>query len=177
MPVANAPTLAREPRARLPFRAVNRSGSAQHDPGLHRHHLLPCQIAGLRSFGPFLGALGAARVGLEDFRANGMLLPARDEAVLRTALPLHRGPHPGYSAMVIERVGAIEGCWSRARLRDADRAGEAALASLEILRQQLRLQLLDRRRPLRLNRRDPLGQGVDFTELDAMAEDLWRATG
>jgi hypothetical protein len=27
-----------------------------------------------------------------------------------------------------------------------------------------------------LNRKDPLGSGFDFTELDAMAQSLWNAT-
>jgi hypothetical protein len=27
-----------------------------------------------------------------------------------------------------------------------------------------------------LNSKDPLGTGFDFTELDAMAEELWKAT-
>ncbi len=34
----------------------------------------------------------------------------------------------------------------------------------------------DERQPLRLNRKDPVGKGMDFTDLDAMAEILWGAT-
>jgi hypothetical protein len=39
----------------------------------------------------------------------------------------------------------------------------------------LRRQLLAQRRRVLLNRKDPLGIGFDFSELDAMAEMLWAA--
>jgi hypothetical protein len=47
---------------------------------------------------------------------------------------------------------------------------------LRLLQGALRRRLLDQHRRLRLNRRDPLGSGVDFTELDAMVAQLWPAT-
>ncbi|MFZ9396072.1 MAG: hypothetical protein ACO25F_08435 [Erythrobacter sp.] len=53
---------------------------------------------------------------------------------------------------------------------------EDALLQLALLQAQLRLQLLAERDRLVLNRRDPLGSGFDFSELDAMAEVLWNAT-
>ncbi len=118
--------------------------------------------------------LGIARIGFHDFRCNGMLLPAREEAARRMGLPLHRGPHRDYNAMVIDRVGRIERWWARHRLRDPLRAGEAALTRLALLREGLRGRLLDERTPYRLNRNDPLGAGLDFSDLDAMAEALWR---
>ena len=114
------------------------------------------------------------RLGFDDFRRNGMLLPARSEAARRTGLPLHRGPHRDYNAMVIERVGQIEAAWSAHWPREPDQAGEEALFRLGLLQRALRRRLLDPPgRPLRLNRLDPLGTGVDFRELDAMAETLW----
>lgn len=142
---------------------------------MHRHHLLPRQLASRGALKALCGALGPA-LGLDDFRVNGMLLPSCEAAVWRTGLPLHRGPHPAYSAMVFERVGAIEASWARLHLRDRDAAGRQALAALGALRQRLRLELLDRRRPLRLNRSDPLGSDLDYSGLDAMAELLWGAT-
>jgi hypothetical protein len=96
-------------RARLPFRAVNRFVSADYDPALQRHHLLPCQIHSRRCFARMLGQLDPVALGFDDFRRNGMLLPARHEAARRLGLPLHRGSHRDYSALVIERVGQIEG--------------------------------------------------------------------
>jgi hypothetical protein len=46
---------------------------------------------------------------------------------------------------------------------------------LHLLQSALRRQLLAERRRVVLNRRDPLGTGFDFTDLDAMAEALWSA--
>lgn len=48
---------------------------------------------------------------------------------------------------------------------------------LALLQQALRRRLLDSRfARLILNRRDPLGRNIDFTDLDAMAERLWGET-
>ena len=79
-------------RPRLPFRAVNQPQTPGYDPGLQRHHLLPRQILGRSCFQPMLQALGAERLGFDDFRRNGLLLPANDRAVALIELPLHRGP-------------------------------------------------------------------------------------
>ena len=46
--------------------------------------------------------------GFDDFRRNGLLLPANDAAAIRLGLPLHRGPHHSYNELVFERVGQIE---------------------------------------------------------------------
>lgn len=128
-------------------------------------------------------ALGRERIGFDDFRRNGLLLPAREEAARRLALPLHRGPHRAYNQMVIDRVGRIERQWSRQSLAQPRHAAETALMRLALLQRALRQRLIDERQrliderqPLRLSRKDPLGQGMDFSELDAMAEFLWGAT-
>lgn len=163
-------------RPRLPFRAVNRRGTPQHDPALQRHHLLPRQLLGKPCFGLLFDALGRERIGFDDFRRNGLLLPAREEAARRLALPLHRGPHRAYNQMVIDRVGRIERQWSRQSLAQPRHAAETALMRLALLQRALRQRLIDERQPLRLSRKDPLGQGMDFSELDAMAEFLWGAT-
>lgn len=119
--------------------------------------------------------LGTERVGFDDFRYNGLLLPSCESAARRTALPLHRGPHRDYNGMVIDRVGSVEQAWSRERSRDGARAAETALLRLHLLQKALRRRLLDEARPIRLNRRDPGVSELDFTELDAMAEVLWKA--
>lgn len=165
-------------RDRLSFRAVNRRSALDHDPGLQRHHLLPRQLLGQRCFGVLFNSIGRDRVGFEDFRSNGLLLPARDDAALRLGLPLHRGPHREYNAMVIERVGQVEGDWSALRTKAPEVALAQALMRLELLQRALRRRLLDHlRHRLSLNRHDPLGHATDFTELDAMAEALWGETG
>jgi A nuclease family of the HNH/ENDO VII superfamily with conserved AHH len=163
-------------RQRLSFRAVNRRGAPDYDPGLQRHHILPRQLLTQRCFAPLLAALGREHLYFEDFRRNGLLLPANDDAAVRIGLPLHRGPHHEYNALVAERFGQIEGHWSRVRLGAPEVALAEAYERLELLQRALRRRLLDQHRRLKLNRRDPLGSGVDFSELDAMAALLWPAT-
>lgn len=164
-----------KPRPVITFRSVNRSGVPGHDPSLQRHHLLPRQLLSRRCFGRLFECLGRDRVGFEDFRANGLLLPASEEATIRTGMPLHRGPHHRYNEVVMARVGRIEESWAMARRRHPDTALCDALMRLQLLQGALRRQLLAQRRRILLNRRDPLGTGFDFTELDAMAEVLWAA--
>lgn len=162
----------------LPFHAVNRRASPDHDPGLQRHHLLPRQLLGERCFGALFESVGRARIGFDDFRSNGLLLPANDAAALRFGLPLHRGPHRDYNALVIARVGQVEATWSARRAKSPELALQDALMRLTLLQRALRRRLLDPlRRRLSLNRHDPLGHAADFAELDAMAEALWGATG
>jgi len=164
-------------RQRLAFRAVNRRDRPDYDPGLQRHHILPRQILSRACFRPLLQALGRDRLAFDDFRRNGLLLPANDQAAVRIGLPLHRGPHREYNDLVIERFGAVEEGWAVHRRIAPEVALHQALAELETLQASLRRELLDRQHRLRLNRRDPLGSGIDFAELDAMADLLWPATG
>ncbi len=92
---------------------------------------------------------------------------------MRIGLPLHCGPHRDYNAMVIERVGAIEAGWAARRLKAPEIALREAYQGLEHLQQTLRRELLNQHRRIRLNRMDPLGGGLDFSELDAMVDLLW----
>ena len=167
----------RRPRESLPFRAVNTRESPDYDPGLQRHHLLPRQLLSKRCFGPLFDLVGRDRVGFEDFRTNGLLLPASDTTALRVGLPMHRGPHHDYNAMVIERVGQVEAGWSAMRLRAPEVAATEAVGRLRLLQRALRRRLLDpRRKRLTLNRHDPLGREQDFSDLDEMADALWGDT-
>lgn len=143
---------------------------------MQRHHILPREMLNRGCFRTLFTALGRERVDFDDFRSNGLLLPANDQAAIRIGLPLHRGPHRDYNGMVIERVGAIEADWAATRLRAPEVALRDAYDALEALQQALRHRLLDQQRRIRLNTRDPLGSGVDFSELDAMADLLWPAT-
>ena len=163
-------------RGRLPFRSVNRCDAPDYQPGMQRHHLLPRQLLSSPGNRAMLGALGSARLGFDDFRANGLLLPACEAGAVRIGLPLHRGPHRHYNEMVAERVGQIEIAWSLRRRRMPESAMEEALMRLGLVQRALRKRLLARGRRLRLNRRDRLGAGVDFAALDEMAESLWGAT-
>lgn len=158
----------------ISFRAVNRPGGMDYQPGLQRHHLLPRQLLSQRCFGALFDAIGRERIGFDDFRTNGLLLPANDRAAVRIGLPLHRGPHRNYNAVVIERVGQVEAGWAVRQPRAPDAALEEALMRLSLLQRALRRRLLEPARGrMLLNLRDPLGAGHDFSELDAMAEALW----
>jgi hypothetical protein len=162
-------------RTTIAFRHINARGSLGYDPSLQRHHLLPRQLLSQRCFGRMFAAIGRAEVGFDDFRRNGLLLPAREDASLRTGMPLHRGPHHRYTEVVIARVGTIEARWAEMRQQDEGAALAEALLRLHLLQGALRRQLLAARRRVVLNRKDPLGTGFDFAELDAMAEMLWAA--
>ncbi len=164
-----------EHRTSIAFRAVNARGEAGYNPGVQRHHLLPCQLLSERCFGPMFSALGRDRAGFDDFRRNGLLLPANEQTSLHTGMPLHRGPHRRYNEVVIARVGSIEASWSATRPRDDEAALAEALLRLHLLQGALRRQLMAERRRVVLNRKDPLGTDHDFSELDAMAESLWAA--
>lgn len=157
----------------ITFRSVNAPGGPDYDSGLQRHHLLPRQLLSQRCFGAMFAEVGRARVGFDDFRRNGLLLPATEKASVRTGMPLHRGPHRRYNEVVIARVGRIEASWSLGRRRNEELALIEALLRLHLLQCALRRQLLAQRRRVVLNRKDPLGTGFDFTDLDAMAEALW----
>ena len=164
-------------RGKLPFRSVNRPEDANYEAGLQRHHLLPRQLLSRNCFGTLFDTIGAERIGFDDFRSNGLLLPSSDAAAVRIGLPLHRGPHRDYNALVIERVGQIESGWSDLRLKAPEVALGDALMRLGLLQRALRRRLLDTARsPFALNSHDPLGKLADFAELDAMADALWPAT-
>lgn len=164
-------------RPRLPFRSVNLRGRPDFQEGLQRHHLLPCQLLHQPPFARMFATIGSDRLGFDDFRRNGLLLPARSEIAERLAMPLHRGPHRSYNAMVAERVGQVEAEWSRLRLHAPDLAVGQALMRIELLQRALRRRLLVRdRRTIKLCRLDPRRPQPDFSSLDAMADDLWGST-
>jgi len=169
--------LRKKARDSLSFRAVNVKGTPDYDSGMQRHHLLPRQLLSQKCFGPLFDLIGRERLGFEDFRANGLLLPASDSAAMRLGLPMHRGPHRDYNQLVIERVGQVEARWSDMRGRAPEIAADEAIARMTLLQRALRRRLLNpRRKPFMLNRFDPLGRNVNFAEIDAMVEMLWPET-
>lgn len=168
---------ARGPRAPLRFRSVNAPGTPGYRQGMQRHHLLPRQLLAQGWFARLADQVGGDQLGLDDFRANGLLLPALEQAAQVLGLPLHRGPHRHYNQVVIERVGQIEAGWQCRRLQDPDRARTELVMRLRLLQRALRRNLLQPARALaRLNRHDPAWNTIDFSELDAMAEALWHAS-
>ena len=164
-------------RPRIPFRSINRIGAPGYISGMQRHHLVPLQALSAARYSGMIGVLGRARLGLDDFCCNGVLLPCTEIASGRFFLPLHRGPHSRYNELVFERLGNIEAKWQRARIIDGEGAANEALMRIGLLQGALRRRLLSpTRRPIKLNRKDPLGLGLDFADLDAMADLLWKET-
>ena len=163
-------------RTSLSFRSVNLRGCQGYDPDLQRHHLLPRQLLTRHCFATLIATLGRDRIGFDDFRRNGILLPSQEKAALRTLLPMHRGPHRAYNDMVMERVGCIEAHWVVQSRQSRRQACEDALQRLSLLQRALRRRLFERSRRTVLNRRDPALARQDFDQLDAMAELLWAAT-
>lgn len=167
----------RADRTALPFHGVNMRGCASFLPGMQRHHLIPCQVARSRAFQRMVAAIGEKRIGCDDFRRNGLLLPATEAACRRSGMPLHRGPHRIYNDMVASRIALIERDWRKTSPGQAEAAAQAALMRIGLLQGALRRRLLaSGRRRMLLSTRDPLGHGLDFTELDAMADQLWADT-
>lgn len=162
-------------RPSIAFRSVNRPRQPDYDPGLQRHHILPLQLVSSRGLRPMLQTLGMVRVGIHDFRRNGLLLPAREDTARRLGLPLHRGPHRDYNEVVLERCGQIERGWAASRGASPRAAMLEALMRFDLLQRALRRRLLDPARWARmpLNRHDP---ALDFSHLDEMAELLWSAS-
>jgi hypothetical protein len=164
-------------RGRLPFRSVNKPGKPGYRAGMQRHHLLPRQLLLDRKLRQLFDSVGCDLIGFDDFRCNGLLLPALEQAAMVLGLPLHRGPHRRYNEVVAERMGQIEAGWQAARARSPDLAAREVLMRMHLLQRALRRSLLLPGLPrIRLNSRDPLGKGVDFSELDAMAESIWTVT-
>lgn len=106
-----------------------------------------------------------------DFRSNGLLLPACEAVAMRDARPLHRGPHPRYSEMVMERVAQIEASFAASH-RHAHDVGDAHYR-LRLLQRALRRTLDGPSCWVPLNRRDPMGRNTDFTALDDAVDMLW----
>jgi hypothetical protein len=144
---------------------------------MQRHHILPRQLLLNQQLCKMFDSVGNDRIGFDDFRLNGLLLPAMEQASLVLGLPLHRGPHRIYNEVVTERVGQIEASWCSVRRRDEESAQDEVLLRMRLLQRALRRRLLEPGwRRLKLSSNDPLGQGVDFSRLDAMADALWSAT-
>ncbi len=144
---------------------------------MQRHHLLPCQLLQKQQFSSLFDEVAPERIGFDDFRRNGLLLPATEDASLCLGMPLHRGPHRRYNEVVAERVGQIEAGWSVVRQHSRECAAHQVLMRLDLLQRALRRRLLDQRYArFPLSNRDPLGEGLDFSELDALAETLWTST-
>ncbi|MFV0645343.1 MAG: AHH domain-containing protein [Sphingomonadaceae bacterium] len=168
---------ARSPaRSRLAFRMVNRKGMQDYDSSLQKHHLIPLQIFGYQGFSRFFADAGIGLHDSDDFRNNGLLLPCSPETAIRMGMPMHRGPHRQYNALVMERISMMEIVWNRHRSAPLERRREQAWMQLRLLQRSLRRKLMNPQgKSMLLSRMDPAGSGHDFTMLDAMADEIWES--
>ena len=144
---------------------------------MQRHHILPRAALHKPFLQRLLDSVGRERMATDDFRTNGMLLPALEQAAQVLGLPLHRGPHVRHSEVVIERLGQLEAGWQAHRLRDPEQAAGELLMRMRLLQDTLRRALLLRGLGwAQLNRGDPAWHKLDFSDLDAMADSLWAAS-
>jgi A nuclease family of the HNH/ENDO VII superfamily with conserved AHH len=140
----------------------------------HRHHVIPSQVISCMAFLPFFLSLQCLGFNPQDFATNGILLPCTEQAAVESRLPLHRGPHRHYNELVGDRVAMLIEAHCPGPTQPV-RPSEA-LAAVYLLQRGLQRALLQQPSFIRLNRRDPLSNGVDFRALDDEVERLWLAT-
>jgi hypothetical protein len=105
----------------IAFCRVNRRGQPDYRPNRQRHHLLPVALFRRKQFRQFFMDLMAVGFEFDDFPTNGVLLPTTEAETLRCGLPLHRGPHPRYNALILMRAENIRAAYARSRRRLWDR--------------------------------------------------------
>jgi len=111
--------------------------------------------------------LGRHGFAFNHFASNGILLPAKAGEARISGLALHRGPHPGYNAIVLERIERIRiDALGRGMAGTAGGAHET-IWRLRLLQRALR-RTLDGSAPrwVWLNRRDPMRLYADAPALD-----------
>lgn len=153
----------------LGFRSVNRRSSANYRHGFQKHHLIPLSMRRYKEFGTLLSI---ADIRLDNFSYNGLLLPAQEQIALRSGLPLHRGPHPHYSALVAERLFMI---WKTAKKQRPYIMAQRLMLMQRALKRTLQSHKA-LRKPIILNRRDPLNSNVDYSHIDMAIDILWAKT-
>ena len=157
------------------FSQINSANSSDYNPRYQRHHLVPLQAARITAMNalPRSAILGVS--DFDDFETNGVLLPCDEQEAMMTGRPLHRGPHPKYNELVIERLFLI------ARLGDridgtAERKRFLRFRTA-LLQSGLRRGLLANGfTKLCLNKRDPMRSQSSFDSVDARIDLLWAAT-
>jgi hypothetical protein len=138
------------------------------------HHLLPVGVFGHSLFNDAFHRLRTDGFDPRYFHRNGLLLPATENAALRSRLPMHRGPHRQYNELVADRVSNIIKEVQRSGFRASARTD--AIQRLDLLIAALRNMLgKSRKRPL-LNSRDPANSKAEFCHIENACNALWQVT-
>jgi A nuclease family of the HNH/ENDO VII superfamily with conserved AHH len=130
--------------------------------GFHCHHIIPIEVVQKRSLAIIIGKARSVGFNDDDFETNGMLLPSVVRNAVSFRLPLHRGSHPQYNALVAERISGMN--WL------SPRETKARLFQLQsTLKYGLRLPASN----LLGGSRDPLRSHGDFRKIDGEIDRLW----
>lgn len=163
------------------FSMINRKNGDGYNPRYQRHHLIPLQAASIPEVIEPLNEIDRdidCRKGgfdFDNFDKNGVLLPSDEQMALQTGHPLHRGPHPRYNELVIERLLLI----IRLSNQIDNQVQRKVFFRLRIgiLQSVLRRALVGSALPVfRLNRKDPGLSSSDFAQLDSCVDALYLAT-
>lgn len=157
------------------FSMINRKDREDYRPRYQRHHLIPLQAGSISDIYEPLNNMGRGGFDFDDFEKNGVLLPSDEQIAFQTRQPLHRGPHPRYNELVIERLFLI------IRLSNQiDNIVERNVffrLRIEILQSALRRALVGPALPvLCLNKKDPGLSSSAFAELDSCVDALYIST-
>ena len=159
------------------FAAINRSGSDGHNAKLQRHHLVPLQAKSVSDLTVTFDLLRRhCGFRFDDWKTNGVLLPCDEQEAFNTGQPLHRGPHPRYNQLVLERLIAIDRL-SKTIPNQPDRLNFLRFR-VSLLQSALRQSLLQSSFVnLTLNRNDPSVYPVGyFDNLDDCVDRLYSNT-
>ena len=151
------------------FSQINRLNSADYRPNYHRHHLIPRQAGFEPALVRFFETMRDDGFSLDDFECNGILLPCCEEEARKTGKPLHRGPHPRYNEIVIERLKQISLLGDQ--LDQVTQRTNFIRFRILLLLSCLRFGLGENRfNTIYLNLRDPLRSNARFDEMDSRIE-------
>ncbi|MEP2103202.1 MAG: AHH domain-containing protein [Parasphingorhabdus sp.] len=153
------------------FSKINRKNAEDYNPHYQRHHLIPLQVGTLPDVSIPLNTEIVGGFDFNDFDRNGVLLPSDEQLALETGRPLHRGPHPRYNELVIDRLLLIIRLSEQIKSRNERQTFFRFRVNL--LQATLRHVLLGSGlSKLRLNKRDPGPSAAAFRELDACVDIL-----
>ncbi|MEH6758328.1 MAG: AHH domain-containing protein [Parasphingorhabdus sp.] len=157
------------------FSMVNRKNGKDYHPHYQRHHLIPMQAASIPNIRGPLDQMICGGFDFDNFEKNGVLLPSDEQVAYKTGQPLHRGPHPRYNELVIERLLLIIKICNQ--IENIIQRKAFFHLRIGLLQTVLRPALAGPALPvLRLNNRDPGLASSAFAELDSCVDALYVAT-
>ncbi|MBL0924349.1 MAG: AHH domain-containing protein [Sphingomonadaceae bacterium] len=124
--------------------------------------MIPVNITRSSVFAGLFAVVAQVGFSPHNFVANGVLLPSTEAMAIHTRLPLHRGPHKQYDALIAEGLHMIWDDMRRGSMPD----NITVLRLLSEFVGHIR-RTLQHDRALRLNRNDPRCLHPPLSALDA----------